>query len=328
VEYKKVQRQVQMMMLLSENPKGLTIYSLHKLLRRNGFDMDVRTVRRDITDLLPIFNIQTSGDMREPVYHAPGIRFGSISFRFEDMQAFQLLQELAKPYFHLDIGRRMARFLEQLKDAIPPLQQEWLKKASSIISINQVNLQEERDISVEMRQTLETGISDHVCVHLRYFAFSNNSISERDVEPLRIEFSEGCYHLWAFCHEKQAIRDFRLSRIEKVSITEIRFEPRLDLLKTAFLNRFEYMSSAVSEKVVIKFKGFSGRYVQEYYRTKSDSIICLDDGNVLFEMDTSITDELTRWVLGFGAGAEVLEPAAFREKVKKQIYEMMAPYLK
>lgn len=327
MELKKVQRQVQIMVLLSECSKGMTVPSLHKALQRIGFDMDIRTIRRDLDDLVPVFNIKTDGNENAYTYQLSGIHLGSLSFRFEDMQAFQLLNELAKPYYHLDIGLRMKRFLEQLKSSIPPIQREWLQNAATILSVNPVHLQEDRDIPVEIRHMLEEGLSMHHVVHLQYFSFSNNTVSERDVEPLRIEFSEGCLHLWAYCRAKQGIRDFRISRIGQVKMTEDIFEPQLDLLKNALENRFGLMSRPDAEKVVIRFKGFSARFVMEYHRAQSDKIEPVMDGSILFERTTGITDDFIRWILGFGADAEVLEPVSLRERIRKTAYGMLGMYV-
>ena len=328
MEHKKVQRQVQIMVLLSECSNGLTVPSLHKALHRIGFDMDIRTVRRDLDDLVPVFNIQTDGTENACTYRLIGVHLGNLSFRFEDMQAFQLLNELAKPYGHLDIGRRMKRFLEQLQSNIPPIQQAWLEKAATLLSVNPTHLQEDRDIPADVRQALEEGLEMHRVIHLRYSAFSSNTISERDVEPLRIEFSEGCLHLWAYCRVKQEIRDFRVSRISDASLLEDIFIPKSELLRIALGNRFGLMSRPNSERVVIRFKGFSARFVLEYHRSQSDKIQREMDGSVLFERTTGITDDFVRWIIGFGADAEVLEPESLRNRMRKEAYGMLGMYVR
>jgi len=328
MEWKKVQRQVQLLVLLSQKPVGQSVSNLHLSLCRAGFEVDIRTVRRDLTDLIPIFNIQASGDENNLMYSSGAVHFGAISFRFEDMQAFQLLLELAKPYRHIDIGRRMMLFLDQIQSAISPVQKEWLVQAAGILSVNPAQLHEERDVDPIIRHAVEDGIVDKKCIYIRYHAISTNTISERMVEPLCIEVAEGCLHLLAYCRERNDIRDFRFSRILQARLLEEAFVPKTTLLNTYMKNRFRMMGQTKAEKVVIRFTGFSARFVKEYCHSESDTFVMEMDGSLRFERMTSITDELVRWTLGFGEEAVVLEPKELKEKIRQKAYDMLGNYMR
>lgn len=326
-DYKPVQRQVQIMALLAESRDGLTITKLHQLLKRNGFEISSRTIHRDMRDLSVIFPICTTGTEKEPHYQVEGFTIRSSAMGFEDMQAFMLLRELAKPYEHLEIGRGMKRFLEALYQSMPERQQQWFAEAAEILTVNPGTLQDEQDVDADVRRTVESGINRKICVKIRYHAFYNNTVSERVIEPIRIEIQEGCYHLWAYCREKNEIRDFRMSRIQQARMTELPFQPRLQLLEEVVRNRFSALSSSKAELMRLRFRGFAARYMLEYHRNQPGEMHAQTDGTLLFERMTGITPDLVKWILGFGADVEVLEPKSLRGQVKQALYDAMRAYV-
>jgi len=58
---KKSQRQVQIMALLSKNKKGMSVRELYQALQRIGYKISERTLRRDMLDLIPVFQITVTG---------------------------------------------------------------------------------------------------------------------------------------------------------------------------------------------------------------------------------------------------------------------------
>jgi len=326
--YKKVQRQVQIMILLSESPFGMTVHNLAQALQRNGFDTNARTVRRDLTDLSEIFNIAVEGSTKAPVYTVSNIHIDGVSFGFEDMQAFQLLKELARPYNHMAIGQRMCSFLKQLEDSLPDTQRKWLSKAEKILTVNPGAIQEEKDVPAHIKKEIEIGISEQRCVQIKYYAFSSCTITDRIIEPIQFEFYEGCHHLWAYCRTKQEIRDFRLSRILAAHSLSESFVPKIDLLNVAIKNRFERMSTATAVTVVLRFRDYAARFVKEYFKTRCDSMQQEPDGSVLFTRTTGITDDLIRWIMGFGSQVEVLKPDSLRDRVSQEAYKVVGIYMK
>lgn len=323
---KKSQRQVQIMALLSKNQKGMSVPELYQALQRIGYKMSERTLRRDMLDLIPVFQITVTGKENAPVYQIYGVRMDNISLGFEDMQAFQLLREMARPYSHLDIGQHMNVFLEKLQAAMPYDQKVWLQRVAELLTVNPGNLLDEQSISQDIRQIIEEGIVSQNCVQIKYSAFYSNTITQRIIEPLLMEFYEGCYHVWAYCHERNAIRDFRLSRIHSATLTSIVFTPRKNLLDKAMINRFERMSAPEANSVTLRFHGFSARYVKEYHHNKANSITTEMDGSIIFKMRTGLTDDVIRWILGFGAEVEVIEPEDLRRRITQVSLDLLKIY--
>ena len=77
----------------------------------------------------------------------------------------------------------------------------------------------------------------------------------------------------------------------------------------------------------VRFSADWSAYVREREWHASQSIQPLDDGGLELSMEVGGQQELANWVLSFGAGAEVLEPASLRDEIRRSFEEALAHYL-
>lgn len=327
-EYTQVQRQLQILIILNDNPQGLDIASLHNSLKVFGYSVTERTIRRDLDSLSHSFSIYEDNDAKPIRFILQKTSLKSINMSFDELQAIRFIQQLIRPYNHLDIGLNAEKLLENLLNSLPSNQRNWLNEASPLLKVSINDLIDERDFDPKIKNILEDGITGRYCISIEYYSFHNNTICGRIVEPHLLEIREGCYHLWAYCHERGEMRDFRVSRIITAQKTEKIFERRTKLLDQCLHNRFEKMSSQYSDIIKLKFCGFSARLVQEYHSNKADKLETCNDGTVLFERSTAITPYLVQWILGFGPEVEVLEPANLKEDIRKAAFKTLCVYEK
>src|SRR5207247_1208920 len=62
-------------------------------------------------------------------------------------------------------------------------------------------------------------IRDGEQLHLEYESAQRDSVSERDVDPLRMYSLDNTWYFEAYCHSKHGLRNFRLDRIKSISAT-------------------------------------------------------------------------------------------------------------
>jgi predicted DNA-binding transcriptional regulator YafY len=62
--------------------------------------------------------------------------------------------------------------------------------------------------------TIRQAIGDGLQLHLTYFSPQRDSMSERDVDPLRLYSLDNTWYFEAYCHSARGLRNFRLDRIE------------------------------------------------------------------------------------------------------------------
>lgn len=68
-------------------------------------------------------------------------------------------------------------------------------------------------------------------------------------------------------------------------------------------------------EVTIRFRGRAARVVATSQHHLGEKTESLADGELLYRVTVNGTEEIGRWILRFGADAEVLEPASLRQEL-------------
>ena len=79
-------------------------------------------------------------------------------------------------------------------------------------------------------------------------------------------------------------------------------------------------------EVEIRVSPYAARLLPEYPLSREQEVQPLDDGGALLRAKVAGTKEVTRWVLHWGAHAEVLAPAELRHEVREELRDALAPY--
>ncbi len=79
-------------------------------------------------------------------------------------------------------------------------------------------------------------------------------------------------------------------------------------------------------RVRLRFAPEAARWVKEAHFHDSQQVEELADGAILFEVTVKGTREITRWILGYGAEVEVLEPESVRQAVAEAGKKMAELY--
>ena len=74
--------------------------------------------------------------------------------------------------------------------------------------------------------TLRRAIRERRVVALRYHGRNRDEVTEREVEPRELAFTDGVWYLTGYCRLRQAERDFRLDRVAALDLLAETFVPR------------------------------------------------------------------------------------------------------
>ncbi|WP_088833082.1 helix-turn-helix transcriptional regulator [Paenibacillus tyrfis] len=183
-------------------------------------------------------------------------------------------------------------------------------------------------VDLETRRTepdalhrLRTAITRRNIVRFDYIN-GKNERTTRDMEPLRLHFKYRNWYIYGFCRTRRDYREFRLSRLMNLFVTQETFQPHPEVSKEAALSNQDQL-----EDVVI-------RVGTEALAEAMDQFHQVDKQ---FHADGSMTMRIpvyqpleARWLwtilLGFGSGAEVLEPPALRGILKEQLQNALKLY--
>jgi proteasome accessory factor C len=174
----------------------------------------------------------------------------------------------------------------------------------------------------EVLAAARLALADGRRMHLTYFVPTRDETTERDVDPMRVVLMDGRWYLEGWCRRAEAVRLFRLDRIEAVKVLEVPAEvPEAATERDLDLGLF--VPSPGDQQVVLLLHP-AAHWVADYYPV--DSVEDLPDGRLLVTLRAADTRWLRTLVLRQAGAAQVLEPAELRQAVHDRAGAALAAY--
>jgi len=184
-----------------------------------------------------------------------------------------------------------------------------------------------RDLSQRLSK-IETAISRRKTIEFTYYTMERGEEEKRKVDPYHLVFRGGQFYLIGLSHEREAVRVFRLSRIQgKVgyaSKAEHDFSPPEDFDRRDYGSRADWQLGEtqgtakifVRERIAWMIERDFGDFGQLRNAVKADN--APGKGRV-FETPYASGRELIAWVLRWRQNAEVLAPDDLREESEMRV---------
>src|SRR3954454_7687226 len=177
-----------------------------------------------------------------------------------------------------------------------------------------------RDLSQRLSK-IETAISRRKTIEFTYYTMERDDTEKRKVDPFHLVFRGGQFYLIGHAHERDAVRVFRLSRIQgKVgyaSKAEHDFSPPENFDRRDYGQRADWQLGETSgraqifvrDRIAWLIERDFGAYGELRAAKKADG--APGKGSV-FETDYASPRELIAWVLRWRQNAQVLGPDELR----------------
>lgn len=287
-------------------------------------DVSERTIRNDLAFLRDRLNAPLEFNRRQGFHYTNSDwRLPSISLSQGELFALILGARMLESYAGSTYANELRSSLTRLSERLP--EQTW------------VDLQQIADEKILFRAGAETYINPKIwsqlveaCrssrqVRMQYFTASRNAESERIIDPYLLHVYRGTNpYLIGFCHLRQAIRWFRVDRIQSLQILKTKFTRDPNFNAKEHLDKI--FQAEVGEgkpvTVAIWFDAPTAPYIKERRWHSTQQIEEHSDGSVTLRMVVTGLNDLKRWVLGYGKGAIVKEPSELVQLVRNEIQGM------
>jgi proteasome accessory factor B len=306
-------RYLKIVQILHQHRDGLTATRLAELV-----GVSRRTIYRDLEGM--------DRDGGVPIWQEGG-RFGLADGAFlpplaltlhEAMTFFLAARVLSKASDEYD-SELIGAFVK-LAEILPPVLAEHVRASADLVGARP---RDERFTRV-FRTLTEAWARSRV-VEIEYDAAAydpSRGIRRARVRPYAIEPSALTHALYlvGFDEERAARRTFKVERIRAATLTPGTFDPDEGAATAAELARgWDVISDEPLETVAIRFSPEVARRVAETRWHASQQLQPEPDGSLLWRGTVAGLHEISVWVLGWGADAEVLEPADLRASVAAQL---------
>ena len=288
-----------------------------------------RTIRRDLGVFRSVgFPLEEHvGEFGRKTWRIVSDRAGPpLTFTFDEAVALYLGRELLEPLAGTFVWEASRNAFRKVRAALGREALEYLDGFAQTFHQTGV-VAGDYEAKAELYDGLQVAIEDRREVRLLYRSEGAAAATARPVHPYGVAYHRGTLYLVAMDPARGEIRHYKLDRIEEAEPLAGRFpRPEGFDLASHLATAFGVYRDGEPTVVRVRFGPTAARYVQEARRHGSQKFTPLADGSVLAEYTVSGTEEIKRWVLGFGAKAEVLEPGTLRREVLAELRAMVSSY--
>jgi len=263
------------------------------------FEISKRTVYRDMSALnqmgIPIASLPGEGfELVEGFYLPP------LMFNENEAIALTLGLRLLTQQATGSLTRAADSASAKIKVALPEQVRARSEALSGIIGF--VTPSQKFNLDDSQLLLIQKAIQEKRVLHIRYHSYRKDGASERDVEPHQLFYADGVWYFEAYCRSRKDVRDFRLSRVEKLTLLDQYFSKR----------RQSKAGASQIVEVRIRFD----KQILRWVRERQHYGFVREDGEVMIYHINDFS-EIKPWILGWGAEAEVLSPKELRKDVRE-----------
>ncbi|MDF2441030.1 MAG: hypothetical protein JWN98_2014 [Abditibacteriota bacterium] len=175
--------------------------------------------------------------------------------------------------------------------------------------------------------TLYEAMNLQKAVEMTYLTASRGQRSRRCVEPYHLHNQGGDWYLLAFDCKRKEVLMFNAGRIETLQILSRCFTRQADFTPAQYLQGgFRTELGPQVYDVAIRFDAPQAIYIRERHWHDTQHIEELVNGALILHFRASGLGEIKRWVMQYGAHAEVLSPPQLRQEVQNEIEALQKVY--
>lgn len=283
------------------------------------WEVGLRTAYRDIDFIRDEWMAPVEFDRAKHGYVLTEATFSlpAITLSQGELLGLFFAEKLVSLYRGTPYGPALQSALKKLESLLPD---EVRLSPGALDSFLSLDLGPVLSVDPEVFGAVAQAITTGRRLKVRYKSLSSDRIRDRVLEPYRVFNYKGDWYVIAFDDLRNGLREFAMHRIRRPALLEERYT-----IDPAF--RFEkYMADAFGvekgakpTEVSIRFAPRQARWIRERKWHRTARIQESLDGGCVLTVKVSGMGEVKRWVLQFGAEAEVLEPKGLREEVGREL---------
>ncbi|GHO88655.1 helix-turn-helix transcriptional regulator [Dictyobacter formicarum] len=286
------------------------------------FETSKRTIYRDILALceagVPVVSVPGQGYSLMKGYFLP-----PLSFTTEEATMLLLGGNFMAKNFDAQYRAAAESAVRKIEGVLPEtLRADVQYLQSNIRFIGPITAPDakEHETLQQLRRALLDRNTIRFRYHTRHRSDEQSAPQTREADPYGLAYIMSAWHLTAYCHLRQDIRNFRLDRIEELELLTRTFTRPANV---NFGQSERDQQRTMTARVL--FDSEIARWVREsrsYYVTAEEETA---DG-LLVTLKVRQEREILQWLLSWGSHVKILEPASLRELLAEETRRMLQNY--
>ena len=286
------------------------------------FETSKRTIYRDILALceagVPIFSTPGQGYTLMKGYFLP-----PLSFTSEEATMLLLGSDFMAHNFDAQYRQAAQGASRKIEGVLPEKLRDdvrYLQSNIRLVSAGLTHSPKEQETLQQLRRAILDRTSVHFCYHTRYGSTGQSETTTRSADPYGLAYYLNNWHLVAYCHTRQGMRNFRLDRIDDLELLSTTFERAADF-------RMENTQQRRERNIVVRalFDKETARWAHEnssYYVVSEEET----DEGLLVTLRIRQESEVLQWFLSWGSHVHVHEPDSLRQQLAEEARKMLRMY--
>lgn len=288
------------------------------------WEVSSKTIQRDIEYLRYQLDapIEYSAKERGFFYTEKNFSLPAMSIKESDIFAIYLAEELLEQYKGTPLYDRLSSVYKKIEDSLPEKQNnlDLSNVRFTVFSVPSTKIDPQIwDIAfncVREKKRLEI-----------HYQPPGKKASTRQLDPYHSVRYDGDWYLIGYCHKRQAVRTFSLSRFLKATELETEFQIPDDFeFDKISSSRFGVHWGGNEEQVTVQFTASAAPYIVEREWHPSQQIEKLPDGKIIMRLKTINSFELQKWILSWGSQVKVLAPQPLIDSIKTELKKLIDNY--
>ncbi len=285
-----------------------------------------RTVQRDVDALeaagFPIVSQQRNGTVFWKFMDG-FCPEQSVSLTVDELMALYFSRGLLKPLSGTAFREAIDTALAKIGAAIPAQGHAFLRTIDEGIAVSTFGWKDFSHSRLILAE-LTRAVRSRFTVQIEHRKVDQKLFLSRRVDPYKLWYANGGLYLVAFDYRRQQFLVFAIERIRSVTVTNKRFRPRTGFDFEKLQESAFHMFWGEPRQVAIRFSAAQGPYIRERVWHASQRLTDQRDGSVLLEMSVADLGEVRRWLIGWGADAEVLTPPELAGEITDHARRILA----
>jgi predicted DNA-binding transcriptional regulator YafY len=316
-------RQWKVLHALESSRHGVTIDAL-----AGDLDVTTRTIRRDLAALqeagFPLYDERDEDGRARWRLDGQVLKGLETGFTLAELCALYLSRNMLEAVAGTPFRRDLTLAFTRLEKMLSPRMRQFLDRLPHVLAAKPGPRAGGASSPDIVGRLLEATLHYRVA-HMKYHSVSSGRMKEYIIHPYRLALAQGGLYLLAYVPEYKDVRTFAADRIASVSLDKQTFTPTRAIPDDVFGNSLG-VNTGPPSRVEIAFDKRVTPYVRARVWHASQTVRDTPDGGVVLTLDVCNDMALRSWILGWGASARVLAPAALAADIRSDLSNASAQY--
>ncbi|OGL44677.1 MAG: hypothetical protein A2161_16150 [Candidatus Schekmanbacteria bacterium RBG_13_48_7] len=307
-----------------ESFRGATLKDL-----ATNLNVSVKTVRRDLRALedagFPIYDDRINNEKRWKLVEESKKSI-DIKFTPVELLSIYLSQRLFYPLRNTVLAKPLESVFEKIRCVFTQEKLDDFNQLKNVFDVDHSSYKNYEQCSDIINKIRDAIISTN-SLQIKYSSLQRKQKSKRIIDPYQLWLHENNLYVIAFCHMRKQIRLFAVDRITHLEVLTRKFVMRPEFVPENYKREFFNIRRGNTKyEVKIRIKSPWSLWVKEKIWHPTQKLVEYVDESIDIMFSVTELEGIKRWVLGFGASAQVIEPIELRKLIEQEIQNVLISY--